>query len=511
MTQFHVIGKSVPRVDAGEKVTGSTRFCADLKLPGMLYGKLLRSPHPHARLLRIDTSKAESLPGVKAVVTGEYAPTEGYRFYINERSVLAREVVRFKGEPVAAVAAVTPEIAEEAIALVKVDYEALPAVFDPEEALRSDPPAVVHPKITTYAMATLIGDQYKINPELPNVFIHRKIRHGDIERGFGEADLIIENRFSAPRIHHGVLESQNVLARLEAGGGFTAWVTANRLHPWRMVLGRLFGIPPTQIRLVSPLIGGSFGARNHPEVMVAQTLLLAFKSGRPVKLVLSREECFLESLSRESIVIYIKDGVKKDGTLVAREMKLVVNGGAYNTATVPCTHNMPYTATGIYRLPHFKLDAYGVVTNEPPITAFSGYGTLQISYAIEAQMDLIAERLGLDAVEIRRKNILNEGDEDPCGQTVDSIGVRGCLDKVANAIQWEKTVPLERGPWRRGKGIGLSTKHSAAGAPSVALVKVHGDATIEVRHGAHEQGAGCNTTMAQIAAEAFGTSLGKIK
>ncbi|MBM2831880.1 MAG: coxL [Dehalococcoidia bacterium] len=513
MTELSVVGKSIPRIDGREKVTGETRFSADLQLPGMLHGKLLRSSHPHARIVAIDTSRAEQLPGVKAVVTGRDAPPGKFGFYNRGRDVFARETVRYIGEPLAAIAAESTDLAEEAAALIKIRFEELPAVFDPEEALKPNPTVIVHSDLSEYGGHSVPGAGWGVlfDPELPNVYFHRKIRHGDTARGFAGVDLTLENRFAAPRMHHGVLEPHNCVVRPEADGGLTIWATTTRLYVPRAELSSLLKIPISKIRVIAPLIGGSFGARNHQELLLAQAAMLAIKSGRPVKVTLSREECFLDNMTREPTVIYIKDGVKKDGTLVAREMKIIINGGAHGSSALPCTRNMPFTATGVYRVPHFSLDAYGVATNEPPIGSFAGFGNMQVSYAIESQMDMLAERLGLDQLEIRRKNLLREGEEDVCGQTIHSIGIRECLDRAAEAVEWEKPIGLERGPWRRGKGIGLGCKHSAGGVTSVASVKVHEDATIEVRHSAHDQGQGVNTVMAQLAAEAFKTSADKVK
>ncbi|MBM2832263.1 MAG: coxL [Dehalococcoidia bacterium] len=510
MTTLSVIGKSIPRVDAPEKVTGIARYCLDMKLPGMLYARVLRSPYPHARIVRIDTSRAEKMSGVKAVVTGKDAPEERVG-QIKDRYIIAKDVVRFMGEPVAAVAAETPEVAEAAIALIRVDYQELPAVFDPEEAMKHNPPVVIHPDLFGYDLAPVTNPAYYFDHERPNVYIWRKIRHGDVERGFKEADLIMENRFTAARMSHSVLEPHNVLVRPESNGGLTVWANSTRIHFSKIDLCHLFHLTPSKVRVISPHIGGSFGSRNHLEPVMGQATLLALKARRPVRLSFTLQEDFLEGTSREPIIIYIKDGVKKDGTLVARKVTLILNCGAYCGNMTAATKNCVFPVTSLYRVPNCHIDAYGVATNEATPVSFTGFGNAQIAFALEQQMDMMADRLGLDPLEIRRRNILREGDEDACGQTVHSTGAKECLEKAAQWIELDKEPPLERGPWRRGKGVGMGCKHTLTGDTSVVSVKVHEDAAIEVRHSAHEQGMGCMTVLTQIAAEAFKTSVDKVR
>ena len=509
MTEYSVVGKSVPRVDALEKVTGKAKFCPDLELPGMLYVKVLRSPYPHARILSIDTSKVGRLPGVKAVVTGKDIPDEKIG-YIQDRYILARDVARFVGEPVAAVAARTIEIAEEALELIEVDYEELPAVFDAEEAMNADPSVTIHPDLVRYPRTPVPMLAYRFEPDRPNVFLHRLIRKGDVVKGFQEADLVTENRFSLPRVHHCQMESHATVVQVEPDGGLTVWATEQTAARTKYDLCRIFGLLPSRVRMITPYVGGGFGGKTG--IMATPlAMLMALKTRSSVKLVYTREEAFVDGYSRNPAVIYIKDGVKRDGTVVAREIKLIINGGAYSGRVALVINNAPFGTVGTYRVPNFKLDSYGVFTNEPPSGPYRCFGSELVIWAIESHLDMIAERLSIDPVEIRRKNVLREGDENVTGGITYNIGARECLDKVAEFLKWDKKPQVDAGPWKKGKGIALGNKYTMAGTSSVVIVKVHGDGVVEIRHSAQEMGQGCNTILAQIAAEEFGVSMDRVK
>ena len=509
MSEFSVIGKSVPRVDALEKVTGKAKYSVDLTLPGMLYGKVLRSPYSHARIVHVDTSGAEKAAKVRGVVTGKDAPEERVG-WIRDRHILARDTVRFIGEAVAAVAADSVEAAEEALELIKIDYEELPAVFDAEEAMKPRAPVVVHPDLFQYTRTPLPYPLYRFEPERPNIYVHRPIRKGDTERGFEQSDLVFENRFSTPMMQHSCLELHNALAVPEPDGGLTVYDSTHVMHAHKADLCRLFRLPPSKVRVVSLYIGGCFGGKAGM-IVPAIASLLALKTRRPVKLVLGRDEVFLDGTSRESMTIYIKDGVKKDGTLLAREIRMILNAGAYSGTTTLVAKNATFGAVGTYRVPNFKLDSYAVATNIPATGAFRGFGSTEVLWAIESQMDMIAEELGIDPLEIRRRNILKEGEEDVCGMKTHSIGARECLEKVTEWIEWDREPLKEEDPWKRGKGIAIGNKYTMPATRSVVNVKVHPDAAIEVRHSAHEVGQGGNTALAQIAAEEFGTSVDKVR
>jgi len=509
MSELSVVGKSVNRLDGLEKVTGKAVFCADITLPQMLHAKVLRSPHPHARIVSIDTSKAEQVPGVKYVATGKDAPNEMYGMVIRDQSVLAKEVVRFIGEPVAAVAADSIATAEEALELIKVEYEPLPAVFDQEIAMSPNPPSVLHPDYLSYPRRDWQPGDPRFNTGLPNAYFHFKIRRGDVEKGFEEADVVMENRFSTQKLHHAALEPHAMIARPEADGGLTVWSARQAIWRLHAELGLVFGIKPSKIRIIAPYIGGGFGCK----ISIGEeplTVLLALKTGRPVKLVFTREEVFLHGGSRVPMIIYIKDGVKKDGTLVARQMKCILSSGAYEHDVGIITRNCAFGAVGTYNVPNFKFDSYGVYTNNPPSSALRGFGSTQTVWAIESHMDMIAEKLGMDAAELRRKNILKEGEPNATGEIVHSIGARECLDSIVDYLKLDKK-PEMGGNWQIGKGISLGSKYSAAPNIASATVKLSKDGSITVYHSADEMGQGCNTVAAQVAAEEFGISVDNVR
>lgn len=510
MTEFSVIGKSIPRVDAQEKVTGAAKFSIDSKLPGMLHAKLLRSPYPHAKILGIDTSKAEKLSGVRAIITGKEQPDVHIGVMLLDQHPIARNVVRFIGEPVATVAADTVEIAEDALELIDVDYEELPAVFDVEESMGSDCPVVIHPDLPKYQRIVRRGITVQPDPDRPNVYHTWRIRQGNIEKGFQEAALIVENRYYAHRTHHCCLECHHADAWVDPHGVLTVQSPKQGTHLGKFDICRFFSMTPSQVRMLKPYVGGGFGGKIEAtlDVIVA---MLVLRTGRPVRLSLTREEVFTSTVVRAPLVVYIKDGVSRDGILVAREIKAILDSGAYSVDAALIVRNACFGAVGTYRIPNFKWDSYGVYTNNCPSGAFRGFGTPAILWAIEQQMNIIAEKLGIDPVELRKRNILREGDVNVQGQVTHSIGAEECLDRVVEWLEQDKPLELGAGHWKTGKGIALGNKYTMAGTTSCVHVKVHPDRVIEVQHGLVEMGQGLNTVLAQIAAEEFGISVDHVK
>lgn len=504
------IGEGLPRVDGVEKVTGTARYTNDFTLPRMLFGKILRSPYPHARIANIDTTAAKQLPGVKAVLTGRDAP-EARMGLILDRPLLAVDEVRFVGEAVAAVAAETPEIAEEALDLIEADYEELPAIFDPEEAMKPGAMAVQPghqqlPTIPAYAGHVHI---FKAEADLANIYRHFEVSEGDIARGFLESDFVIENRYDVPRMAHCAMEPHCGLARMEPDGGFTVWV--NDQHPYEVqgFLSRIFGLPKAKVRIITPYIGGGFGGKLF--VMGAPwAMLLARATGRPVKVLYSREEVFVDGLTDVPIVLYIKDGVRKDGTLHARHIRAILNCGAYSGRVLLVTGSI---ALGIvnYRIPNFRMDTYCVATNEPVSGPFRGFGGVPLIFAVESQMAILAEAIGMDPVQFLHKNMHKEGEVNLLGQIAESIEIEECLDKAANWIDWGKPLKREDGPWRMGRGVASQGKGGLVTPYSCVAVKVFPDGIIEIRHSATEVGQGTQTVLAQLAAEEFGISIEKVR
>lgn len=518
MEQFSVIGKSVPKIDALEKVTGQAKYTTDVYLPHMLHAKILRSPHAHAKITNIDISKAKKLPGVRVIATGKDAPEEKL-YALRDRYVIARDIVRFVGEPVAAVAADSCEIAEEALNLIDVDYEVMPAVFDPEEAMKPNPDVVVTPGITKYFSPFYQGRDPAKAPvnavarERPNINAYYKARKGDIEKGFAESDLIVEERYVRHRIQHCCLEPNATVVQPEPHGGITVWATSQTIYPEREEICRVFNIPTAKVRMIGLYMGGGFGSRVEGlGISIHITVLLTLMAGRPVKLVYTRDEVFIDGITEIPMVIYIKDGVKKDGRLIAREMKIIMNGGAYSGNNVVGAYNGSFASAGTYRVPNFWIDTYMVATNEPVSGPFRGFAANPPEWAVESHMDLVAEKLGIDPLELRRKNVLKEGDENGIGEITHNIQIENSIDKVAKYIEWGKKPENQPGPWKKGKGFALSNKLTAASNfASSAAVKVYHDGMIEVRHSARDLGQGCNTALGQIAAEEFATTMEKIK
>lgn len=506
--EFSVIGKSVPRVDALAKVTGKAKYTEDFKELGMLQAKVLRSPHPRAKIVRIDTSGANKLPGVRAVIAGEDLPNRRVGQLLLDQYPIARNIVRYIGEPVAAVAADTIEIAETALELIDVDYEELPAIFDVEEAVKPDCPVIIHPDLANYQRASATGIRAP-GMGSGNIFFQWKIRSGNVEEGFKESDLVIENRYSVHRINHAALETHQADAWVDPEGVLT--IRSPRQGPGlgKPCLCQFFGLTESRVRMIEPYIGGAFGGKGDLwiEMIVAK---LAQETGRPVRLVLTREEVF-KTVARARFVVYIKDGVKRDGSLVAREIKVIVDSGAYSQMAAAIVRNCVFAAVGTYRIPNLKWDSYGVYTNHCPSTAFRGFGAPEVQWAIDQQMEIIAEKLNIDPAELRRKNILKEGERNAQGQATRSIGAERCLDMVMGWLEWNKPPKAITGPWKRGKGIALGNKYAPAATTSCAHVKVHPDNVLEVRHSLDEMGQGINTMVAQVAAEEFSIPVDNVK
>ncbi len=503
--KLSVIGESVPRVDIVEKVTGRSVFSSDVMVPGMLHAKVLRSPYAHARIKSIDTTKAERLPGVRCIVTGKDAPDARRGFILYDQHVLAKQIVRWAGEPIAAVAADDIDIAEEAVDLIDVQFEELPGLFDIDEALKSNPEVVLHPELFHYQK----GRDCPFDLDKPNVFFHHRIRRGDTEKGFREADLVMETEFTTGRIQHAALELHSAVVQPGARGDLTIWTGRQDVASLRNWIGVLFGIGPSRVRIIRPYVGGAFGSKL-PIIVEPIAVMLALKTARPVKLSLTREEVFLTGGNRVPMTIQIKDGVTKDGYLLAREMRAVLKAGAYSDVVSIIVRNSSFGAVGTYRVPNFKWDSYGVYVNEPPACNFRGFGSTQVVFAIESHMDMMAEKLGIDAIEFRRKNLLSEGEPNLTGEIMHSTGVRACLDSIAGFAA-KKGESQAEGPWKKGRGVALGNKYCAAPTVSVAKVKISEDGLFLVYHGADDVGQGCNTVVAQIAAEEFGVTVNRVK
>ena len=382
-------------------------------------------------------------------------------------------------------------------------------IFNIEEAWDKDVSVVVHPDLPNYKLGKFPPPQ--LVPDRPNVCNYRTLCHGNVEQGFKEADLVIENKFTTCRLQHCSLETHVCIAQAEHDGALTIWGGRQSLFLAKQYLCAIFDLPPSKVRIInSYYIGGGFGSKVtlYTEPIAS---ILSMKTGRPVRLAFEREEMFHSGGTRVPFVITIKDGVKMDGTIISRQMTMLLGMGAYSGSGPLITRNTIYALASTYKIPNVKMDSYAVYTNEPIVTSFRGFGTSQPVWAIESQMDILAQKLGLDAIDIRKKNLLKEGDKNATGEIVHSIGAKECLNKAADLIEWAKVPKQSEGVWRRGKGIALGNKYSMAPTAAVAIVKLLEDGTIELRESADEMGQGCNTILAQIAAEEFKTSINKIK
>ena len=511
MRKHMVVGKSVARVDALDKVTGKAKYAADFREPGMLFAKVARSPYAHARILGIDSSESEKLRGVRAVVRPEDAPPGRMgQLSTCDRQLLPRDmIVRFVGEPVAIVVADTLDIAEEGVELIKIEYEELAALFDPEVAMQKDCPAVIHPDKNNYAASSTKGACQPC-PDIPNIATTFKLRKGDIEQGFREAALIVENRFTFASESQGRIERYITDAWIDGDGTYVVRKTNKGLWRCKDWLCSLFNMPPSRIRVIQSYIGGDFGGRG-TALLEGLALLGAIKTGRKVRLEYSREEEFIDTCNGPRVLIDVKDGVRRDGTILARETRIVIDGGAYvgaGTGLSPLAIHSGIIAC--YDIPNWNSDAVTVYTNNPPTGTLRGIDSPRGNWAIESQMDIIAHELGMDPVEIRRKNVVSEGDNNAYGQALYHISPRECLEKATELLEWGKKTELKDN-WQTGKGVALGNYKTKGFWPSSVVVKLLRDGTVEVRHGTDEVGQGINTVLAQLAAEEFKISVDEVR
>jgi len=512
MAAYTVIGKVEKRLDAFEKVTGQAKYANDIKLPGMLYGKVKRSQLPHAKILNIDTTKAEKLPGVKAIVTGkEFSLHYNNPLYgspLQDQPLLAVDKVRYMGEPVVGVIAVSEEVAEEAITLVNVEYEELPAVLDPEKAIKPDTP-LIHEELHTYKHSP------KFNPiKNSNICHYMEISNGDIEQGFHEADFIFEDTFTTQKVHQVPMEPRVAIAKFNLDESITIWTSDQAPYGVRDLLARALKIPAGKIRvIVPPYIGGGFGGKIRLSGLIYSVALAWKVKPRPVKLVLTREEEFNSTTTRHSSVIKLKTGVKKDGTIISRYAKVIYDTGAYADRGPTVLEKACFAAVGPYKIPNAKVEGYCVYTNKVPSGAHRGYGIPQVCWAYESQMDIIAHKLRIEPSDIRLKNLVEEGYIAPIEKTEHhAVGIDDCLRKVAENISKKKTKrKQEKKNIKIGEGIACGYNISRTPSGASASIKLNSDGSVEVLVSSVEMGQGVNTILSQIVSEELGIPLNNIK
>jgi len=477
------VGQSVPRVDGIEKVTGKAKFLGDLVIPGMLHGKIFRSPYPHARILSVDASKAEALPGVAAVLTaadiGDLVPT------YNGRPVIAMNKVRYVGEPVAAVAATGSSTAEEAISLIDVQYEELPAAVG-IDAARAPGASLIH------------------EDRSDNICSHERVERGNVQEGFAQSDVIVEDHFTFPMVYHYAMEPHAVIAHWNEGG-VTIWSSAQHPFQVRNDIAKVFRLPTARVRIIISYLGGGYGSKSYTkfEPVVAA---LARKAGAPVRVCNSVTESMI-TVRRHAAKVRLKTGFKKDGTIMAREAEIYLDTGAYDDNGPQVTIRAATRVIGPYRIPNILTNAYSVYTNSGSAGSFRAIGAPQVIFAGESQIDVAAARLGMDPAELRLKNLLKRGEELRPGLKGIDANLTSGLKKLIRASEWKQTVKKKTAP------VGLACAVTNAGATpvSIAMARLQSDGVVNILAGSTEMGQGVRTVLSQIAGEELTVPLDQIR
>jgi CO/xanthine dehydrogenase Mo-binding subunit len=513
MSPISSVGKPLPRVDARGKVTGEALYSGDLSLPDMLHMKILFAGRPHARVKSIETAQAEAAPGVRAVYTAQDIPVNEYGLQWQDQPVLCgpgssrpgADIVRFVGDQVAAVVARTEVEAAAALKLIKVDYEDLPVISDPEEAIKPDSPRV----------HTEIGDS--------NICVHYKIRKGDVAEAFGRADVIVEGEYRTPVQEHAYLQPEAGLAYLDEEGRITIACGGQWTHEDRHQVAHSLGMADEEIRVVYPAIGGAFGGREDMSVQIVLALA-TWKLKKPVKIIWSRQESMIGHGKRHASVIRAKWGATQDGKVIAIENEMIGDGGAYMYTSNKVLGNSTITSTGPYNIPNVKTDVYGVYTNNVPGAAFRGFGAPQALFMAEMQMNKLAEKLGMDPVEFRLKNALKDGDPMGVGTPSPSpVTVIQCIEAARDKIEWdqerrERKEEKSSNHIKRGRGFAAGFKNVGFSfgyqENCWAKIEIHGNSEMDhivLHHAGAEVGQGTHTVMMQMAAEAVGVPYEKVK
>lgn len=499
MDTYSVVGQSVPKVDALGKVRGEAVYCADLKMPGMLFGKVKRSPHPFAKILSIDTHEAEKLVGVKAVVTAQNVSQFPYSFPVADELPLCTEYARYVGDEVAGVAAVDEETAEEALDLIKVEYEELSPVFDPEKAMEPGAPAL-HPENEAIKQ---------------NIAYHIDFVRGDGGAGLKQADVVLEDRFSTQIQHQAYLEPQVCLAYWDTSGKLTIWAPYQMPFPSRSMTARALGILEHQVRIIQTCVGGGFGGKAAPRRFVFISAFLSKNTGRPVRIVLNRDEDFMTTRPRVPEVIDLRMGFKKNGTVVAQDGVITADAGAYAGITPMIVADSAVRTGSLYRMPNIKMMVNLVYTNKVATGACRGFGNPQMHFAVESMMDMAAEELGIDPMEIRLKNSTQKGDITVHGWVINSCGLSESIKLAAAKSDWQE----KRRKRSRNHGIGMACMiHGASNRNlnphfdgSAAIVRIDHLGKLKVMSGEVDLGQGALTVFAQIVAEELSIPLGDIE
>lgn len=491
MSKLDIVGKSYPQIDALEKAMGKTKFVTDLVLPRMLYGRVLRSPYPHAKIKKIDTSRAEALSGVKAVVT--YADTPGIKYgpLSEDWTIFAGDKVRFYGDEVAAVAAVDEDTAEEALDLIDVAYEELPFVVDPLEAMQAEAP-LVH------------------DDKPGNIAAEFKVEAGDVDQAFKDSDIIYEERYYTNQVYQAYMEPMGALAEMDKSGRLILWAGTQIPNLMRMTYAKALCLSADNIRIIVPDYGGAFGAKMENNVHLVAAVL-ARKAGRPVKLINTRHDDFIAGNPRVPMYIDIKLGATKDGLLTGKEVQVVGAAGARVVYSQVIVATACYRVDSLYRFEHVRSKGYTVYTNTVPTACFRGFGNSQMTFVLESAIDMIADQLNMDPAELRLKNGIGPNETSIHGWKINSSGLKDCVIKATEKADWK----MKRRQKEHLKGIGLACCNHVSGNRPFArefdggagIVRIGRDGRVTVYHGESDMGQGQKTTFAQIAAERLGIPL----
>jgi carbon-monoxide dehydrogenase large subunit len=505
LDKFNIIGKSEVRKDSRDKVTGATQYCGDISLTGMLHGAVYRSKVPHGKIKSLDVSGAWDIEGVRAVVTAKDVPFTIGRS-IKDQTFLARDKVRYEGEPIVLVAADTLEQAYEAVRKVKIDIEQLPAVNDVMEAMKEDSP-LVHESLADYSHVPTVRP---VNGT--NIYDHFTLRKGDVTKGFAQADVIVENEYKCAILHHAAIENHMATAKVDASGKITVWSPAQSPFYIRGELSKALNIPENKIRVIVPPIGGGFGGKLEPRAEQLAIALAFHTNGRPVKVAFSRTEDFLAGTVRAGVVFKMKTGAKKDGTIVAFESTNYWDSGAYSTISPTVTLKANVILAGPYEVANIKTDGYCVATNKQLGTAQRGFGVAEASYAHEQQMDALAKALNMDPLDIRLKNIMVDGSKGHTGETLFSVGVKECLLQAAEGLGWRNHPRswITKEGKIRGRGLGIFMKFTGTPSYTSVTIKLNFDGTAIVSYSTTELGQGVGIVIPQIVSEELGIPLSRI-
>jgi xanthine dehydrogenase molybdenum-binding subunit len=497
MTEHFSVGKSPSRVDAVDKVTGRILFSADIILPNMLHGGILRSPYAHARIKHIETARARAQEGVMAVITSVDIPgLQGSGEVPDpELPCMAKEKAIFAGQPIAAVAAINPHIAEEALDLIEVEYEELPPVMDVLEAMRPDAP-IIHESLRAQNLAG--------KDDTPsNIFWYMKYLQGDVERGFREADIVLENTFRTQTVHQGHLEPRAAVADVAPDGKITIWTDNQSIFKVRELVAGYLRLPLSRIKVMPIEVGGGFGGKLHQQLSPIAALL-ALKTGRPVRMVMTRAEVFKATRPSPATAITIKMGATKDGCLTAADVRMIYDFGASTGMRGLDAIHFGFNLLNPYRIPNYKIEGYDVVTNKAPSGPYRAPAAAQAAFAVESQMDLLARELGMDPLEFRLKNAVVKGDLTVHGFPYGEIGFRETLERMAVYLSGRERPKGEN----RGRGVACGL-WSTVSMGSAAHINVNTDGSIVLVIGATDI-SGTRTAFAQIVAEEFGVPLDEV-